>query len=424
MNKQQLLSIVHSYVEENLRSSFNPGKTYIPPTFPSRTPEDVVSVADALLNFWWTEHKFCRRFEEELSKATKKRNAVLCNSGSSASLLAMSVLSEKNRETFVVTTAAAFPTTVSPIYQCKKLPIFIDVNPRTLQPNLEEYQIALDHNDNVAGAVFTHILGFPYFEPDFRPDVSMLISDCCDALGSEYFDGHNLVPVGTHSSMMTLSFFPAHHITTAEGGAVLCDSDEYYDILSSLSNWGRSCFCRPGENNTCGKRFSWDNVGDLPVGYDHKYIFDRLGYNFKMTEFQAALGFSQIKRLEEFSSARRDNFMLFRDAISKYDGIRTVEVPEWSVPSPFGFPIMTDKGFPTDKFIAYLEKHKVGTRRLFGGNLIRQPGFRDLPRKVIGDLSGTDYLMTNCFWISVSPVLTTEMKMYMIETIDGFFRSV
>lgn len=424
MDKTTLLSLIHFYAEEYLPRNYIPGKTYIPPTYPSLTPRDVEMVGDALLNFWWTEHKYCRKFEKALTDFVGKRHAVLCNSGSSASLLAMTAAVEGTKEKFVVTTALGFPTTVSPIYQNGKLPIYIDIDPRTLQPDLEGYKIAIDHNDDIAAAIFTHTLGFHFFEPSFYRYHYPLIADCCDALGGVYFNGDRFVSVGTHADMMTISFFPAHQIMTVEGGVVLCNFGFYHESLLSLANWGRSCYCRPGESNTCGKRFEWEDRGELPEGYDHKYIFDRLGYNTKMTEFQAALGVSQMERVESFAIERLNNFKLFRDAIAKHGGIRTVEVPEWSVPSPFGFPIMTDTEFPTEKFIAYLEEHKVGTRRLFGGNLTRQPGFMNLPYKVVGDLSGTDYLMTNCFWISVSPTLTSEMKVYMIETIDNFFKEV
>lgn len=421
MDKNTLLSLISMYAEQYLPKHFEAGKTYIPPTYPSLIPKDVECVADALLNFWWTEHKYCRKFEKALTDFIGKKYAVLSNSGSSASLLAMTAAMEKSKGTHVITTALGFPTTVSPIYQNNKIPVYIDIDPETLSPSKYYYDETKNLSE-VAGSIFTHTLGFPFFEPDFYSYFHPCVVDCCDALGSMYFDGDGLVSVGSHATMMTVSFFPAHQITTVEGGVVLTNLDEYHDVLVSLANWGRSCSCKPGESNTCGKRFTWEERGDLPEGYDHKYIFDRLGYNTKMTEFQAALGVSQMQRVESFAIDRLNNFKLFRDAIAKHSGITTVCVPDWSIPSPFGFPILTDSKFPTEKFIHYLEEHKVGTRRLFGGNLTKQPGFKDLPKVVIGDLAGTDYLMTNCFWISVSPTLTTDMKMYMIQTIDNFFK--
>ena len=246
--------------------------------------------------------------------------------------------------------------------------------------------------------------------------------DACDALGAtdnDYYD-----PVGSWADIVTLSFFPAHQITSAEGGAVLTHRFDIYEIMKSYSNWGRSCFCVPGQANACGMRFAWEDRGDLPVGYDHKYIFDRLGYNLKMTEFQAGLGYSQIQRLDEFVTARNNNYKYLLDNLFAFG--EYIQFPTISHnPSPFGFPIFVlppKEEFTTQELISYLEKNKVRTRRMFGGNLTKQPAFMNLPYATVGNLFTADYIMEDVFWIGCHPALTTEMLNYVIEVFDKFFK--
>ena len=274
---------------------------------------------------------------------------------------------------------------------------------------------------NIAGAIFTHMLGFPFDEQRISKLFNFLIADCCDAVGAEF----NNFPVGTFSQLMTLSFFPAHHITAGEGGAVLTNMESLAKIADSYVNWGRSCYCNPGQSNTCGKRFEWDTE-ELPEGWDHKYIFDRLGYNLKMTEFQAALGNSQLSRVDEFVLLRIHNFDYYLIELDKYsEFIEFVTPLDGGFPSPFGFPIIVKETSPftVTELIAYLESRKVTTRRFFGGNLTKQPAFRNMPYQFAGSLAGTDYVANNGMWIGVQPSLTDEMKAYVVQVFEDFFKS-
>ena len=436
-SKNQILLDIINYADKELNKPFTPGKTYIPPSYPELLSDDVAQLAETVLNFWYTEHRQAIKFGKLLEDYVGKRQSVLTNSGSSASLIAMTAALEKwdDNRNLVLTCSTGFPTTVAPIYQNGKLPLYIDIDPETLSPNLDEIEEALDrYSDNICGAIFAHNLGFPYEEDvvaDWLHEEEMfLIADCCDALGSMMHDiegdgAHvdTMSHVGAYADLMTLSFFPAHHINTAEGGAVLTNSDELYEIARSLGSWGRSCTCLPGQSNTCGKRFEWEDRGQLPEGWDHKYIFDRLGYNLKMTDLQAALGVSQMSRISNLVYKRVTNFFDLTNEICE-GYLRTVEIPEWAHPSPFGIPLFVSEDAPFSLYdiVSYLEKHQVGTRRLFGGNLIKQPGFMNEQFVRLSDLQGSDYVMNNCFWISCSPTLTVEMKNYIVETFDNFFR--
>lgn len=424
MDRHEVLSSISKYANEALIRTFTPGKTYIPPAAPDLRPEDITTVGEALLNLWYTEHKFCRKFERELEKATGKKNVILVNSGSSASLIALTAarIRSKTKKRYVITCATGFPTTVSPIYQNGYIPIYVDINVDGFAPMMYQIKEAMTgpNKDDIAGMVFAHTLGFPYDEAEVRallkPD-QFLISDCCDAFGAKT---HNS-PVGTWADLSTLSFFPSHHIMSGEGGAVMTDDDELAVLASSLSNWGRSCYCRPGETNTCGQRFCWPERGGLPEGWDHKYIFDHLGYNLKMTEFQGALGFSQILRGNEIVAAHIRNYTWLYDQINRPEYMKHISLfGPMDGFSPFGFPIMADPATAVD-MISYLEDHKIGTRRLFGGNLLRQPAFMYQPHIPPSNMIGSDALTNGLFWISVSPSLTQDMMDYMVYTIDQYF---
>lgn len=427
MDRVELLQQIKGFANEQLISHFIPGKTYIPPAAPTLDVSDVVHLGEVLLQFWYTEWKYCRKFERELEKATGKKHVVLVNSGSSASLIALaSAKLAKNpspEKRYILTCATGFPTTVSPIYQNGYIPMYVDMDPLKLTPDIDQIREIMSgpNRDLIAGAVFAHTLGFPFDEMEIRSMLrkdQFFISDCCDALGAK--TGNS--PVGTWADISFLSFFPSHHIMAGEGGAVLTDSDEIAEAARSLSNWGRSCFCRPGESNTCGKRFCWPNDGDLPDGWDHKYIFDHLGYNLKMTEFQGALGYSQIQRLDSMVQSRKDHYKWLYDQLNRpeYRKYISLYAPTEDF-SPFGFPIRAISGFDVNDLIADLENHKVGTRRLFGGNLIRQPAFMHQPHIPPRDSLGSDLLMENLFWISVSPSLTQDMLDYMVYVIDRHF---
>jgi len=425
--KNEILSLVKDYASEKLLDKeFIPGKTRIPASAPSLIPEDIEMLTEAVLQLWYTEHKFCAKFSRELSKVFKADYVTLCNSGSSASLLAMkSALEVFPYKDYVITCGTNFPTTVSPIYQCGQIPIYIDIDPDTLAPNMAQYREAIDrYGDKISGTIFAHTLGFPYEEAAFDEiNPGFGIVDCCDAVGAGTYLGEDFVPVGMFSDMSTLSFFPAHHITTAEGGAVLTRDDYLKKVIDSNANWGRDCYCAPGQENTCGNRFGhvWDK---LPQGYDHKYVFTRLGYNLKMTEWQAALGYSQVQRLPEFVEKRRKNFNYLKANFLVFDDyLDFVLVDSYnSYASPFGFPIMVDTDkFTAQELILYLEEHKISTRRVFAGNITRQPGYSKMPKRSF-DLSGSDRVMRDMFWVGCHPSLSQEMMNYMIEVFDKFFK--
>lgn len=431
MKKQEILDNIREYSEEWLHreKQFIPGKTYIPASGAIIRPQDVEYIVEAALQFWYTDFKMCRAFRDELSRVVGKTYTTLCNSGSSASLLAMSALTEKYKGKHVITTALGFPTTVAPIYQCNKIPIYIDINPYTFSPDIHEFERAMKkYNDDICGVVFTHTLGFPFNEVAFTAcstfyDHMFFMVDACDALGASI--GYIDRGVGRGADVVTLSFFPAHQVTSAEGGAVLTDDKELNRLINSYASWGKDCYCLPGQDGVCGKRFD-QKFGEMPDGYDHKYIFTRLGYNMKMTEFQAALGLSQLSRLNEFVVYRiavwKTYEKMFTEiGVNKYFDF--VQVPEWSQPSPFGFPLIRkdDAPFTIQDIISFLEGNKIGTRRMFGGNLTRQPAFEGLPYLKL-DLSGSDKLMNDCFWIGCQSGITDEMMEYVICKFDEFIK--
>lgn len=432
MDKHKILELVYHYADEKLnKPDFKPGVSQVPVSGAVLYPEDVQEVADTLLEFWYTDWKKCATFKRRLCSVIGKKHCVLVNSGSSASLIAQTALLKRSKEKHVITTALGFPTTVYPIWQNGKVPIFIDIDARTFSPNWKQYYDAISHDAGIL--VFAHTLGFPFNEEWMLDFISMSnrsnfsIVDSCDALGAKIKLEQDYHHVGVCSSAMTLSFFPAHHITAGEGGAILTDNEELALNMEKLINWGRDCYCLPGQSNTCGKRFEYDFPA-LPKGWDHKYTFTELGYNLKMTEFQAALGMSQIKHLDDFVKIRRDNFYWLLSAMTitntNYDEyFDFVSVPDWSEPSPFGFPIIVKKSAPftANELISFLEKHEIRTRRFFGGNLIRQPFIKDLPY-INFDLSETDYVMENGFWIGVFPGLTKEHLDYVLEIFEKFFR--
>ena len=419
MNKKEILENVEKYVKENSpKKKFIPGKTVIPASGANITPEDISAIVESALQGWFTDFKFCEKFRREISKVTGKKYVVLTNSGSSASLLAMSACLEKyswNTWSKVVTTAVGFPTTVAPIIQNNAHPIFIDIDPLTLSPNWEQFlEVSSEYPSGaISGHIFAYTLGFPFNNPIIIDGFSIL--DYCDALGVQV--------LGDRIDAITMSFFPAHHITTGEGGAVCTDDEELFTLLRSYANWGRDCYCKPGQSNTCGKRFSHEFEG-MPSGYDHKYTFSRLGYNLKMTEMQAALGVSQIKRLPEIVKTRQQNYdKLFIGMPKKFEEyFNFIKLSDFLIASPFGFPMVRRSGAPFElaEFIQHLEFYKISTRRLFGGNLTRQPMLKDW--KSDQDLSGSNKLMNDLVWIGCHPGITDEMIEYIHYVIDDFFK--
>jgi len=412
--------------------NFVSGKTYIPPSGQVITEEDKEVLHKIVDSGWYTEHKECAKFEKSLSRRLKKKHVHLVNSGSSASLIAISSLASTIKVPFdyVITCATGFPTTVAPIYQIGKLPYYVDIDPYTLLPDLEQVDdiISKKAKNNVGMVVLAHTLGFPFNEMDEVFLNIPLVADCCDALGAEIYTNKSWNSVGKHSDVSTLSFFPAHHITSGEGGAVLTDIEDVSEIVRSLINWGRSCYCLPGNQNTCGHRFDYEPRGDLPVGWDHKYMFDRLGYNLKMTEFQAGLGNSQLSRLDsEFIESRKRNYDYLLNNLfiyHQYGYLSFITQFAWQKPSPFGFPILVEDTAPftVNDLARFLELHKVGTRRVFGGNLTKQPGFKNLLFKKVGSLMGSDAVMNQMFWIGCQPSLDIHQLNYVLEIFDKFFK--
>lgn len=402
---------------------FIPGKTKISVSGPQINEVDITELHRVIDKGWFTEGTRCSEFRSKLRFASGKKFVHLVNSGSSASLLAMTLL-KKRKKKYVITCATGFPTTVAPIYQCGMIPIYIDMNPDTLSPDMIQLNKVLSmFGDNTAGIIFAHTLGFPFREDTLRKhlhkyqlDDMPIIIDACDALGARILGD----PVGFWADIVTYSFFPAHQICAIEGGAICTNNFEYDRELEQLSRWGRSCFCIPGQQNACGKRFE-QNYPTLPEGWDHKYTFTTLGYNMGITEFQGSLGSTQMDRLVEFTGSRitRYEYLLnhLRDLKDKLD---FVTVQNDVVSSPFGFPILLKEGSLKD-FVMYLKENKIDTRPVFAGNITRQPGFSELEFECFGLLEGSNLIMEKMIWIGCHPALTYEMLDYVVEVIHKYF---
>jgi CDP-6-deoxy-D-xylo-4-hexulose-3-dehydrase len=409
---------------------FVPGVTQVPVSGKVYDAEDMASLVESGLDFWLTTGRFADQFEKSLAKRLGLSHAVLVNSGSSANLLAFSALTSpalKDKAIRpgdeVLTVAASFPTTVNPALQWGAVPVFVDVNLPTYNVAVERLEEAI--TPKTRAIMIAHTLGNPF---DLAPVVKLaekhglwLIEDCCDALGSTY-QGK---PVATFGDLATFSFYPAHHITMGEGGAVATANGRLHKLLESFRDWGRDCWCAPGKDNTCGKRFDWQ-LGELPCGYDHKYTYSHLGYNLKATDMQAAVGVSQLKKLDGFIEARKRNFRLLSAGLKRWE--RHLILPEatpGSDPAWFGFLISVRNGAPfrREDLTWFLESRKVATRLLFAGNITRQPYFQGRPHRVVGGLENTDKIMRDTFWIGVYPGLTEEMIGYVLEQFDAFFAS-
>ncbi len=426
-------SLVHTslslYLSEQPQSSFIPGETYIPVSGKVVDSRDYHNLLDAVLDGHFTEGRWAHEFSRRLATSIGVRHALLTNSGSSANLIATTVLMQpefgekalRPGHKFI-TTAVGFPTTVSPAVQAGLVPIFVDVDFPTYIPSIDTIEEAI--TDGVKAIILAHPLGNP-FELKKMRDLAdeydiFLVGDCCDALGAEV-DG---TKVGTIEDVATLSFYPAHHITTGEGGAVLTNSPMINKVATSISQWGRSCWCDPGKDNTCGKRFGW-KCGELPQGYDHKYIYQRLGYNLKMTDFQAALGVGQIAKVPEFVDRRRHNWERLHTGMKDLENYFILPKPTAnSNPSWFGFLLTLQKycPFTRNEIISHLEAKRIGTRLFFGGNLLKQPAFHGVKHEISGKLYNTDVIMKNTFWIGVWPGISDEMVDYMLEVIHDFVR--
>ena len=422
--REQILDLVQRYYAEAFQEQpFVAGETQI--HFAGRVfdERELVSLVDASLDFWLTTGRYAEQFERSFARLFGLRHALLVNSGSSANLVALSCLTSaklgKRRLRAgdeVITVASSFPTTVNPILQNGLVPVFVDVDVPTYNIDVQMLEAAL--SDRTRAIMVAHTLGNP-FDLDavtaFAHEHDLwLVEDCCDALGSTYRGRM----VGTFGDLASVSFYPAHHITMGEGGCVLTNKGRLKVLAESFRDWGRDCWCDPGKENTCGKRFD-HQLGELPHGYDHKYIYSHVGYNLKLTDMQAAVGVAQLEKLDAFTRARRRNFDLL------YAGLRDLEehliLPEatrHSEPSWFGFPLALREESPIsrDHMLRFMNGRKIATRLLFGGNLLRQPAYRDVPRRSVGDLRRADFVMNQVFWVGVYPGLTNESIQFVIES--------
>jgi CDP-6-deoxy-D-xylo-4-hexulose-3-dehydrase len=407
---------------------FVPGVTPVPVTGKVFGKEELSAAVDASLDFWLTSGPYTEKFESRFAKTVGMRHAFMVNSGSSANLLTLtSLTSPKHGDRAlrpgdeVLTVAAGFPTTVTPILQNNLVPVYVDVDLETYVANDEALENAI--GTKTKAIMMAHTLGNP-FNLDLVQKLATkhnlwLIEDSCDALGGTY-KGQNL---GTFGDFSTFSFYPAHHITTGEGGAVLVKKVAHKTIVESFRDWGRDCWCAPGCDNTCLKRYEWQ-LGELPEGYDHKYTYSHLGYNLKSGDIQAAIGLAQLDRLESFIEIRRRNWKYLNDNLTELeDQIILPRALEGSNPSWFGFAITVRKnaGKSRNEIVKELNERKIATRLLFGGNLLRQPAFANTPRRIVGDLTNTDIVMNDTFWIGVWPGLTLEMLDYVIKTLKEIF---
>lgn len=426
--RAQILALVADYYQEAFAAKeFAPGATPVPVAGRVFDAAELQHLVDASLDFWLTTGRFATQFEREFARFCGLRHAILVNSGSSANLLALSCLiSPKLGDRAlrpgdeVVTVAAGFPTTVNPIIQNQLVPVFVDVQIPTY--NIDASQLEAAWSDRTRAVMIAHTLGNP-FDLDavvafVRRHDLWLIEDCCDALGATY-KGQ---PVGTFGDLATVSFYPAHHITMGEGGCVLTNSGRLKTLVESFRDWGRDCWCEPGKDNTCGKRFDWQ-LGSLPCGYDHKYTYSHIGYNLKATDMQAAIGVAQLAKAPAFVETRRRNFSALWHGLSALQEFLILpEATPGSEPSWFGFPLtVADTApFTRNDLVVSLEQRKIGTRLLFGGNLVRQPAYQNARYRVAGSLAATDRVMNGTFWVGLYPGLSEAMIAYTVESIHTF----
>jgi CDP-6-deoxy-D-xylo-4-hexulose-3-dehydrase len=391
--------------------------------------KEMISLVDSALDFWLTAGRYAKQFEEELANFLGLKYCLLTNSGSSANLLAISALTSPKLgerrlkpEDEVITTACGFPTTVSPIIQNNLIPVFIDVDLGTYNIQVDIIEEAV--TEKTKAIFIPHTLGNPA-ELDKIVEIVKkhdlwFIEDNCDAIGSKYKGKYT----GTFGHISTCSFYPAHHITMGEGGAVLTNDLLLKKIIASFRDWGRDCYCEPGHDNTCGKRFGWQ-LGKLPFGYDHKYIYSHIGYNLKITDMQAAIGVEQLKKLPGFIEQRKENFTSLYKFFKQYEKYFVLPKTEKnSEPCWFGFPLLVkeETSFDRNEIVRYLEENKIATRMLFGGNLTKQPAYKNTKYRISGNLKNTDLVMNNLFWIGVYPGITEEKMDYIIMVMNKFLK--
>jgi CDP-6-deoxy-D-xylo-4-hexulose-3-dehydrase len=426
--REQILSLIREYYEvAHGGGRFVPGESKVPYAGRVFDESEMVNLVESALDFWLTAGPFAERFEKRMRKFFGALDFLLVNSGSSANLLMVSTLTSPMLENplskgdEVITPAVTFPTTLTPVVQNGLVPVFVDCEIGTYNVDPRGIEAAL--SSRTRALLIPHTLGNPF---DLDAIVALaerrgliLLEDCCDALGST-FGGRQ---VGTFGHMASLSFYPAHHITMGEGGGVVINRAKLSRAAQSIRDWGKDCWCAPGVSDTCGKRFEWQ-LGDLPFGYDHKYIFSNLGYNLKATDMQAAVGVAQLDKIEQFAARRRENFARLYAGLKAYEEF--LVLPRWhpkADPAWFGFPITVRGGLGRLDLIRWLEKRKIETRLVFCGNVIRQPGFKGIHHRVAGSLANSDRIMEDTFFLGVYPGLTPAMIDYVLEAFEEFFAS-
>ncbi len=427
--KKQILGLVEQYSAlQYAEKSFTAGTDVIPPSGKIIGAGELKNMVEASLDGWLTAGRFNEAFEQRLGSFLGAKHVLTTNSGSSANLLAFSALTSPQLGERaikpgdeVISVAAGFPTTVNPILQYGAVPVFVDVHIPTYNIDPELIEAAI--SDKTKAIMLAHTLGNPYDLTKIAHIAKKynlwLVEDCCDALGSTY----NGKLVGSFGDVGTLSFYPAHHITMGEGGAVFTNNSDLKRIIESFRDWGRDCYCQPGKDNTCGKRFGWQ-LGTLPFGYDHKYTYSHLGYNLKISDMQAACALAQMDRLPGFIEIRKRNFNILKDRLRTCEEFLVLpEATIGSDPSWFGFPITIrdEAGIARVDLLKYLDQYKIGTRLLFAGNLTRQPYFEGHIHRISGDLTNTDKVMNNTFWVGVYPGLNEEILSFMVEKLEAFF---
>lgn len=423
--REEILNKVREYFQANDKKKIVPGIDYIPVSGKVIDEEDLINVVDASLDMWFTTGRFAKEFEKSFAEFMDQRFCLLVNSGSSANLVAFATLTSPSlgdrmvkAGDEVITVAAGFPTTVNPIVQYGCVPVFIDVERDTHQIDVTKLEDA--RSSKTKAVMVAHTLGNPFNAKavkEFCDKYNLwLIEDCCDAAGAK-FDGKM---VGTFGHIATVSFYPAHHITMGEGGAVLTSDHKLKKIAESMRDWGRDCWCPTGKDNSCNKRFGWD-FEDMPTGYDHKYVYSHVGYNLKVSDMQAALGVSQLRKLPGFIKARNANFKYLKQKLSHLQDF--ISLPEETMggeASWFGFPITVKSNSPKNRNVItqFLEKNKIGTRLLFAGNLLRQPLYKHIEKRVVGELTNTDIVMNDVFWVGVYPALSSIHLDYIAQKIE------